>query len=130
MNHEKFTGAEQLVADNQRTNGIVCRPSTRVADDVCVTLFETCKFCGVEPRVHAGENREVSGRGYGKIRFIAKVGAVIWVRVENLRQNLTHLLSPLFRSPNVSVLNWIPFGLPGPVGNLPPTPWVCLLSLA
>ncbi len=60
VDDEPLSGAEQLVRDHQRPDGIVARPSTGIADHVGVAFGQTCVLGRVEPRVHAGEDGEAA----------------------------------------------------------------------
>ena len=55
-------GAEQLVGDDQRADGVVAGPTAGVADDVRVALAQAGVLGRVEPGVHARQDREPPGR--------------------------------------------------------------------
>jgi len=63
MDDKKFLRPEQLVGNDQRTDGIVAGPATGVADDVRVALGQTGEFRGIHPRIHASQHGEAAGRG-------------------------------------------------------------------
>jgi hypothetical protein len=69
-------GAQQLVGDHERADGIVAGPPAGVADHVGVTLAEAGVLGRVEPGVHAGEDGEPAGGGQGQLRLVTERGGV------------------------------------------------------
>ena len=58
VDDEPFGGAEELVGDNEGADRVVAGAAAGVADHVGVAFAQACVLGGVEPGVHAGEDRE------------------------------------------------------------------------
>src|SRR6266851_1034986 len=96
VDDEEFAGAEQFVADDEGTDGVVAGAAAGVADDVSVAFGEAGILGGIETRVHARENGETARGRQGELAFLTKIGTVILVGFKNFRKNLTHSSIPLF----------------------------------
>ncbi len=75
VDDEEFFGAEELVADDQRADGVVAGAAAGVANDVSVAFGEAGVFGGVKAGVHAGEDGEAAGRREGELALSPKVAA-------------------------------------------------------
>ena len=90
MDDEEFFGAEEFVADDERTNGIVAGAAAGVADDVGVAFGKAGVLGGVEAGVHAGEDGEASGGREGEVGFFAEGAGVGLVGGEDFGEYLAH----------------------------------------
>jgi hypothetical protein len=90
VDDEEFFCAEELVADDERTDGVVAGAAAGVADDVGVAFGKTGVFGGVETGVHAGEDGEASGRREGEFGFFAEGAGVGLVGGEDFGEDLAH----------------------------------------
>jgi hypothetical protein len=61
MDEHDLPGAEQPLADGQRTDGVVGDDPARVADHVRFTFVQAEHPVYVQPRVHAGHYGDVAG---------------------------------------------------------------------
>jgi hypothetical protein len=60
MDNEELACAEQLVADDQRTDCIIAGTSTGVTDDVGISFYQTGEFGWIKTGIHIGEHREAA----------------------------------------------------------------------
>ena len=79
VNDKEFLGAEQLVGNDQRADGVVAGAAAGIAGDMRVTLGQAGILGRVQARVHAGQDGEAARRGQrqvalGETRDIAFVG--------------------------------------------------------
>ena len=88
MNDEPFTRAEQFVRDDQRPYRVVGGAAAGIANHMRVPFGEASVFCRIEPGVHAGEDRELSGWRQGKFAFRSEVSNIGFVRSDDLINNL------------------------------------------
>jgi hypothetical protein len=88
MNDEPFTRAEQFVRDDQRPYRIVGGATAGVANHMRIALREPGVFCRIEPSVHAGKDRELSGWRQGKFTFRSEVSDIGFVRCDDLVNDL------------------------------------------
>ena len=58
VDDEPFTGAEQLVGDDERADGVVARPTTRIANHVRVAFGQAGILRRIQSGIHTGENGE------------------------------------------------------------------------
>ena len=91
--------AEQFVADDQGTDGVVAGASTGIADDVGIAFGQSGEFCGIEAGVHAGENGETAGGRDSEFALFAEVGGVFCVCFQDFLENVAHCVLLEF-------LNW------------------------
>ena len=87
MNDEPFSGAEELVRNDERADCVIARPSARVTNDVGVAFAEARVLCRVQARIHARQNREPPSRREGQAALLAKVGGVRVVGGEDFIEN-------------------------------------------
>ena len=87
VDHEPLGGAEELVRDHERTDGVVARPSSGVADHVGVALGQAGVLGRIEPGVHAGEDGETTGRRKGEGALGTEIGGIVGIGREHVRQN-------------------------------------------
>ena len=73
MDHEPFLRAEQLVGDDERADRLIVHPSASVADDVRVPFRQSGELGGVEPSIHAGNDREMPSRRNGEFPLVAEI---------------------------------------------------------
>ena len=66
VDHHDGAGTEELLAEQQRANGIVGREAAGVSNEVDLSEVKTEGTKEVEARVHAGEDREVKLRHGGQ----------------------------------------------------------------
>ena len=90
MDNEEFFCAEQLVADDERTDGVVAGAAAGVADDVGVSFGKAGVFGGVEAGVHAGEDGEAAGGRESEFGFFAEGAGVGLVGGEDFGEDLAH----------------------------------------
>src|SRR5512139_2248393 len=76
VDDEPLAGAQQLVGDDQRADGVVAGAAAGIADDVGVALGEAGVLGRVEAGVHAGEDGEMPARGHRQLALVAKIGRV------------------------------------------------------
>src|SRR5438128_5469796 len=93
MDHEPFTGAEQLVGDNERADRVVAGAAACVADHVRVALAQPCVLGRIEACVHAGEDREPSCRWQRQLALRPERRGVAVVGGQDLLEN-GHRWSP------------------------------------
>ena len=66
IDDDELLGAEQVMGNNQRAEGVFGGDAAGVADDVGVAGFEAEELFDGEARVHAGEDGQFAGRGHGE----------------------------------------------------------------
>ena len=93
VNDEPLARAEQLVRDHQRADGIVAGAAAGVADYVCVAFAQSGVPGGIEPRVHAGENREMARGRERELTLRSERAGIASVGGENFIQYGRHKLS-------------------------------------
>ena len=72
MDDEPLGGAEELVGDDQRADGVVAGATAGVPDDMRVTLGEAGVLGRIEAGVHAGQDREPPRRRQGEVGLRAE----------------------------------------------------------
>ncbi len=55
-----------------------------------ISFGQAGKFRGIEPRIHAGQHREVAGRRHGQFAFVSKLRGVTFVGGKYFVQDSTH----------------------------------------
>jgi hypothetical protein len=90
VDDEELLGAEEFVADDEGTNGVVAGAATGVADDVSVAFGESGVFGWVETRVHTGEDGEAARWWECEVSFVAKTAGVRFVGGEDFSEDLAH----------------------------------------
>ena len=73
----------QVVRDHERAQGVVGDDAARVPDDVRIAFLEPEELGGIEPRVHAGDDREFAG-GRRRQGALVEVTRVLLVRGQDL----------------------------------------------
>jgi hypothetical protein len=96
VDDEELLGPKQLVADDQRPDGIIGGAAAGVANHVRIALREARVLRRIEPRVHAGEDGETTRRRQCQRGLIAKAGGIRCVRREYFVENFTHGKAPVF----------------------------------
>jgi hypothetical protein len=79
VNEHDLLGAEQVLGDRQRPDLVIGDHAARVADDVSVTEPEAKDRIGVEPRIHAGDDRDLPGRGERQVSLVEALGEALVV---------------------------------------------------
>ena len=87
VDHEPLVRSEQLVRDDERPYGVVARAAAGVPDDVGITLAQAGVLRRVQPRVHAGKDREPSRRRQCQTALVAEPACVLLVCAEHLVAN-------------------------------------------
>ena len=87
VDDEPLLRAEQLVRDHQRADRIVAGAAAGVADHVRVSLAQARVLGGIEPRVHAGEDREPAGRWQSELALGSERCGVLLVGGQDLVEN-------------------------------------------
>jgi len=90
VDHEKLFGAEELVADDERPDGVVEGAAAGVAYDVSVAFGEAGISGGFEASVHAGENGETARRWKSEAAFLAEAGEVLLIGKEDFVEDIAH----------------------------------------
>jgi len=80
---ECFLRPQEPVRDDKRAEGVVGHESAGVSDDVGVSFVEAEELCRVEARIHAGHDRESTGRRDWEVSFVEALG-VGSIRLEDL----------------------------------------------
>src|ERR1035441_6890348 len=84
VNDEPFPRTEQLVGDNEGTDGVITRPSAGVADDMRIALTEACVLCRIEPGIHARQDGEVPSRRKSELALPPKARRIFVIGCQNL----------------------------------------------
>jgi len=79
VNHKHFIRAEQLLGDDEGVQRVWIGAASGITYNMRLTFAKAEELSWIEPSIHAGENREVSGRRrqqitMGEGRGIARVG--------------------------------------------------------
>ncbi len=90
MDDEPLIGAEQLVRDDQRADGVVAGAPAGVADHMRVAFRKPSIFGRIEPRVHAGQDREFTARRQGQLALFAEIRGVAGVGGGDFRDDPAH----------------------------------------
>jgi hypothetical protein len=90
----KITGAEQLMRDDKRADGIVAGAAPGIADDVSIPFLETSELGGIEARIHAGEDGKAASRWQGETAFVAELRCIGFIRRKHFIENVGHGKSP------------------------------------
>ena len=88
MDHEPLAGAEQLVRDDEGPDGVVGGATAGIADDMRVTLGEPGVFGGIQPRVHAGENRKLPSRWQREFALRSELSRIFLIGPDDLIDDL------------------------------------------
>ena len=123
VDHEPFGGAEKLVRDHEGADRVVTGAAAGVANDVGVAFAETGVFRGIEPRIHAGEDREASGGRERELALGPERARVFGVGGEDFLENghPDSLREALTASDSLSPDLWA-FGLTGARVGVPTPP--------
>src|SRR5947209_13867381 len=97
MNYKPFAGAEELVRDHQRSDGIVTRPTASIADHMGIAFDKTGVLRRIEAGIHTGQDREMATRRQRQIALVSEILGVLRVRSQHFIQNLGHCLYLLFQ---------------------------------
>ena len=95
MNDEPFAGAEQLMGDHQRPNGVIGGPAAGIANEMGVAFGEPSVFGRIEPCVHAGENRELPGWRQWKLALGSERFRIGLIGGDHLVDDFGHVATPL-----------------------------------
>ena len=74
---DDLVGAQERLADDERADDVVGRDAARVADDVRVADAQAERLLDVEPRIHAGDDRDAPERRRGQGRSIERLGIAL-----------------------------------------------------
>src|SRR5262249_34570849 len=80
MNDEELLRAEELVGNDQRAEGVVTGAASRVANDVGIALRQPRVLGGIQPGVHAREDRKATRRRQRQLALLAEVCDVGHIR--------------------------------------------------
>jgi hypothetical protein len=89
VDEDDLLGSEQPLGDRQRADLVVGHDAAGVADDVRVALLEAEQAVGVQPRVHARDNRDLAPGRHGQIALVKVRG--VRLRVGQQLVCRTHL---------------------------------------
>ena len=96
MDHEPFQRSEQLMRDHQRTDGVVARSASGVADYMRIAFGKARVFCRIESRVHAGQDRKPPRGRQRELSLFSKSVDIFGIGRHDLFENLAgHLFLPL-----------------------------------
>jgi hypothetical protein len=95
MYDEPFAGAEQLVRDDQGSDRVIGATASGVANDMRVAFGKSRIFRGIEPRVHAGEDSELSSWRQGELPFLSKLADIDLIGRDDLVDDFRHHASPV-----------------------------------
>src|SRR5580693_941324 len=88
MDDKEFARSKQLVADDEGADRIVAGAAAGAANYVCIPFGEAGIFGGIEPRIHASENREAASWRQSQFAFLSEGRAIFPICLENFRQYL------------------------------------------
>jgi hypothetical protein len=80
--------------NDQRADGVVAGASTGVADNVSIPFLETSKFGGIEPRIHAGEDRKAAGGRQREAALVSEFCRIGLICGQDFVENLGHRMPP------------------------------------
>src|SRR6516164_7173111 len=98
MNDEPFARAEQLVRDDQGSDRVVGGAASGVSNDMRVAFRKSRIFRGIEPRVHEGEDCELSSWRQGELPFLSKLADIDLIGRDDLVDDFRHHVSPLWNA--------------------------------
>src|SRR5580700_6487156 len=90
MDDKEFACSKQLVADHQGADRIVAGAATGVANYVRISFGEAGILGGIEPGIHASENREAASWRQTQFAFLSEGRAIFSICLKNFRQYLAH----------------------------------------
>src|SRR5215831_8989976 len=96
VNDKPFPRAQELVRNDQRPDGVIARPTARIANHMGVPFGEPGVFGGIKPGVHTGENREMATWRQWQGAFVPKSRGVLGVCRQYFIDD-THRLCLLYR---------------------------------
>ncbi len=100
VNHEELPRAQQFVADDQGSDGIIARTPSCIPNDMGIALRQSGILRWVQPGVHAGEDRKAARRRKGQFATLTKALTVLLICLQYLIQYFAHDASvwrPAFR---------------------------------
>src|SRR5262249_31797681 len=90
MDHEPLVGAEQLMGDNKRADGIIAGPTTSIADHVRIALCQASKLSWVKPCIHAGQDGKMPSGRHGETALVTEPFGIAFICRQDIITNLGH----------------------------------------
>src|SRR5208283_1554716 len=90
MNDEELPRAEQFVADDEGSNGVVAGAPAGIADDVGIAFSQTGELRGIKARVHTSEDGKAPAGRHREFALLAETGGIVGIGFQNFRKNLAH----------------------------------------
>ena len=89
VDDEKLLGAQQLVGDDQRANGIVAGAAARIAGDVSIAFGQAGILGRIQSGIHTGQDGKTAGRRQGQIA-LGETGGIAFVGFQDFSEDFAH----------------------------------------
>src|SRR5665254_18943 len=90
VDYEPLIGAEQLVRDNKRADGIIAGATTGIANHVRIAFCQTRELRWIEARIHAGQDGKPASGWQSEPAFITELFYVALIRRQDIIKSLGH----------------------------------------